>query len=144
MSQKLSVIGALPFQRINTQRWQNSNSDSNVSNIHEDPRESDQLRVHLLKVARYRGVLSALSDGLTRPCYKCAHTNTPASPVWVVNTQRKQRPHIFTSLRVIRRFTQLLRLPRPFILLHPPPLSRPPSAAANPAANNDVTLRRRL
>lgn len=53
-------------------RRQNSNSDSNVSNIHGDP-SANQLRVHLLKVARYRGALSALNSGLTRPRYKCAH-----------------------------------------------------------------------
>lgn len=56
-------------------RGQNFNFDSNIGNIHGDP-AANQLRVHLLKVARYRGALSALNGGLTRPRYKCAHTNT--------------------------------------------------------------------
>lgn len=126
-------IGALSF-RINKQRWQNSNS--NVSNIHGDPRESDQLRVHLLKVARYRGVLSALNDGLTRPHYKCVHTNTLASPVWVVSTQRKLRPPIFTPppppdalhscFASLARFHLSFSTRRPFRGLLPPrPTPRP-------------------
>lgn len=74
------VIGALPFQRINKQRYDGKIPIPILTSATFTETLAKAIScVHLLKVARYRAVPSALNDGLTRPRYKRAPTNTLAS-----------------------------------------------------------------
>lgn len=137
-----------------------NSSRSNVTDIRQSrPRErAISCGVHLLKAVRYRAPRSIRFKRrpYSRPRYKRAraHDHTDArTPSECGSSTHRESERLYPSLSFFLPhygsdashscFIRASRAPLP-VRGHPRrPLSRPPSVATNPAASNDVILRRR-